>query len=95
TQQQQLKYQLQAMNETKLLYDAVLDELEEGVCVVNTEGRILFYNRKMGEIDLREPASVRGRRMFDVWPALDEQASTLLAAMKLSKTLHHRETHFT
>lgn len=95
TQQQQLKYQLQAMNETKLLYDAVLDELEEGVCVVNTEGRILFYNRKMGEIDLREPASVRGRRMFDVWPALDEQSSTLLAAMKLSKPLHHRETHFT
>jgi arginine utilization regulatory protein len=95
TQQQQLKYQLQAMNETKLIFDAVLDELEEGVCVVNTEGRILFYNRKMGEIDLREPASVKGRRIFDVWPALDEQSSTLLTAMKLSKPLHHRETHFT
>ncbi len=95
TQQQQLKYQLQAMNETKLLYDAVLDELEEGVCVINLEGKILFYNRKMGEIDLREPETVKGKRLFEVWPALDEESSTLLASMKLSKTLNHRETHFT
>ncbi|MET3288442.1 UNVERIFIED_CONTAM: arginine utilization regulatory protein [Brevibacillus sp. OAP136] len=95
TQQQKLKYQLQDLHDTKLLYDAVLDEVDQGLSVINHEGKILFYNRKMGEIELKEPSAVKGKRIFEVWPGLTEETSTLLASMKLSKVLNHRETHFT
>jgi arginine utilization regulatory protein len=95
TSQQQLKYQLQSMQEARQLYDLILDEMEEGICAIDLQGKILFYNRKMGEIDLREPESVKGRRIFDVWPNVEENTSTLFTSIKLERTLNHRETHFT
>ncbi|MBO8162165.1 MAG: sigma 54-interacting transcriptional regulator [Brevibacillus sp.] len=94
TQIQLLHQQLQQMNEINHLYDTMLDQLDEGICVIDQQGKILFYNRKMGEIDVLEPEAVRGRRVTEVW-SLDETASTLLTAFKTGKTLSQRETHFT
>ncbi|MGG0239871.1 sigma 54-interacting transcriptional regulator [Bacillus rhizoplanae] len=94
TQIQQLQYQLQQMNETRHLYEVILDQLEEGITAINQQGKIIFYNRKMGEIDTIEPASVRNKRILDIWP-IEENSSTLLTALNTGKTLSHRENHFT
>lgn len=94
TQIQQLQHQLQQMNEIRQLYDSILDQLEEGICAIDEQGKVLFYNRKMGELDTFEPESVRNKRVVDVWN-IDENSSTLLTAYKTGRTLSHRETHFT
>jgi arginine utilization regulatory protein len=94
TQIQQLQQQLQQMNEARQLYDAILDYLEEGICAVDQQGKIIFYNRKMGEIHTLEPEAVRDKRVEDVW-SVDEGTSTLLTALKTGRTLNQRETHFT
>jgi len=94
TQIQQLQLQLQQMNEIRQLYDSILDHLKEGVSAIDQQGKIIFYNRKMGEIYSVEPESVRDKRLMDIWHA-DENSSTLLTALKTGRTLSHRETHFT
>jgi arginine utilization regulatory protein len=93
TDAQQLQHQLQQMNIIRQLYDTILDYLEEGICVIDQQGTVLFYNKKMGEIDTLEPESVRNKRVVDIWN-IDENSSTLLTALKTGRTLSHRETHF-
>lgn len=95
TQQQLLKYELRQATEQKFLYDSILDMLEEGICAINMEGKILFYNKKMGEIDLREPESVKHKLFREAFPDRDEHSSILLKTSRLSKSLNYRETHFT
>lgn len=94
TYQQQLKYELQQANEQKLLFHSILDMLEEGVCVITIEGKIIFYNKKMGEIDLREPETVVNKLIKEAFPTIEEESSTIMKTLKHSKPLHYRGTHF-
>ncbi|WP_267897315.1 sigma 54-interacting transcriptional regulator [Peribacillus saganii] len=91
---QVLQNQIQELNKTKQLFDLILDQLEEGICVIDEHGTILFYNRKGGEMDALEPEAVRGKRVHDVW-IVDENTSTLLTSLRTGRTLNHRETQFT
>ncbi|MEH7505235.1 sigma 54-interacting transcriptional regulator [Neobacillus drentensis] len=94
SQTQQLTSQIQDLNKTKQLFDTILDKLEEGICVIDEHGTVLFYNRKAGEVDTLEPESVRGKRVQDLWE-VDESTSTLLKSLRTGRILNHRETHFT
>jgi len=93
TQIQELQHKIQECNDIRQRFDLILDHLEEGTCVVDQQGKIIFYNRKMGEIDLLEPEAVRYKRVQDVWN-VDETSSTLLTALRTGRTLSKRETHF-
>ncbi|WP_246145556.1 sigma 54-interacting transcriptional regulator [Bacillus rubiinfantis] len=93
SQVHQLNRQIQDLNKTKQLFDLILDQLDEGICVIDEHGIILFYNRKSGELNTLEPNAVRGKRVHDIWGA-DETSSTLLASLRTGRTLNHRETHF-
>lgn len=93
SQVQQLNNQIQQLNKTKQLYDGILDQLEEGICVIDEHGMILFYNRKAGEVETLEPEAVRGKRVHDIWD-VDDSTSTLLNSLRTGRTLNHRETQF-
>ncbi|WP_257967990.1 sigma 54-interacting transcriptional regulator [Peribacillus deserti] len=93
SQVQNLHHQIHEMNKTKQLFDLMLDQLEEGICVIDEHGTILYYNRKAGEVDTLEPEGVRGRRVQDMWN-VDEHTSTLLTSLRTGRTLNHRETQF-
>ncbi|WP_242035232.1 sigma-54 interaction domain-containing protein [Mesobacillus harenae] len=93
TQTQQLNLQIQEMNKTRQLYDVILDQVNDGICVIDEHGFILFYNRTAGELDTLEPDAVKNKRAQDIWN-LEENTSTLLTSLKTGRTLNHRETHF-
>ncbi|MDR6998951.1 sigma 54-interacting transcriptional regulator [Neobacillus niacini] len=93
SQVQQLNNQIQQLNKTKQLYDGILDQLEEGICVIDEHGMILFYNRKAGEVETLEPEAVRGKRVHDIWD-VDDSTSTLLNSLRTGRTLNQRETQF-
>ncbi|MBU8878483.1 sigma 54-interacting transcriptional regulator [Bacillus sp. FJAT-29790] len=93
SQTQQLHHQIQRLNNTKQLFDLILDNLNEGICVIDEHGTILFYNRKAGELDTLEPETIRNKRVHDVWN-VDENTSTLLTSLRTRRTLNHRETKF-
>jgi arginine utilization regulatory protein len=93
TQVQLLHHQIQKMNKTKQLFDLILDQLEEGITVIDEHGTILFYNRKAGEVETIEPESIKNKRVQDIWN-VDEKTSTLLTSLRTRRTLNHRETQF-
>lgn len=95
TEQQNLKYQLQSAKETIRFCEMIFDEMSEGVCAIDTQGKIQFYNKKMGTLDLREPQAVKGKRIFEAWPNITEETSTLFTSLRLAKSLSQREVHFT
>ena len=45
----------------------VLDNINEGVIVTDKDGRIIIYNRKLGEFEDLNPEEVLGRRLMDVY----------------------------
>ena len=94
TKKQRIKYELDSLQERLQTYDTILDKLEEGICVIDEDLKILFYNKKMGEINVREPAMIKNKNLFEAFPNLEEENSKLLKTLKLGKTLNHRETHF-
>lgn len=93
SQTQLLHHHIQKLNKTKQLYDLILDQLAEGIRVIDEHGSILFYNRKAGELDTLEPEAIRNRRVQEVWN-VDEHTSTLLTSLRTGRKLNHRETHF-
>lgn len=95
TKKQKIKYELEEIKEQLKMYDSVLDKLDEGVCVINEDKKILFYNKKIGEINAREPHAIKGKSLFEAFPHLEEENSKLLKTLRLGKSLNHRETHFT
>src|SRR5699024_6439346 len=87
--------QMDELKEKIVAYDSLLDKLDEGICVVNDEEEIIFYNKKIGEINSREANTIKNRKLFDAFPNLEKEYSKLYKTLKLGKSLNHRETHFT
>jgi signal transduction histidine kinase len=48
----------------------LLDALEQGVCLLDGAGKVLYVNRRLARILQREPAQVVGRSVHDALPAL-------------------------
>lgn len=94
SQSQQLQQQIHKMNKIRQLFDIILDQIDEGICVIDEHGTVLFFNRKAGDVEVLEPETVRNKRVQDIWN-IDENSSTLLTAFRTGRTLNHRETQFT
>lgn len=88
------KEEISKLKESIRIYSSILDKLDEGVCVIDNDTKILFYNKKMGEINTREPEGIKNKLLFEAFPNLEEEHSKLYKTLRLGQTLNHRETHF-
>lgn len=61
------------------VFGPVLDELHLGVLVVDREGLIVYYNRRMAEIDELTPEEMRGYRISEVYSVTDDISPTMIA----------------
>lgn len=79
----------------QLIYQYMLDEINEGIHVINEHGESIIYNRKMAEIESMSPEDVLGRKLTDVFQFPGDQESTLLQALHQGKVSKHvRQTYF-
>lgn len=46
---------------------AVYDHHHEGILICDSLGRLIYYNRRMGELDGLEPGNVLGRHLLDIY----------------------------
>lgn len=60
----------------------ILNALDEGIHIVDEDGKTILYNKKVSEIDGLEPEEVLGRSIFEVYPSLTHQTSTLIQTLK-------------
>lgn len=80
--------QLTALTEEVL--SAILKTIDEGIHVVNTEGKTIFYNEVAARHDGMGVKEVQGKHLLNAFPSLTENSSTLLRVIKTGKPIYNQ-----
>ena len=75
---------------TQEVLTAILKGIDEGIHVVNTEGKTIFYNEVAAIHDGMDVKEVQGKYLLDVFPSLTEKSSTLLKVIKTGKPIYNQ-----
>lgn len=77
------------------IYELILDELNEGVHVVDENGASIIYNRKMADIESMSKEEVLNKPLLDVFHFPENEDSTLLQALRVGKSAKNiKQTYF-
>ncbi|WP_066495080.1 sigma-54 interaction domain-containing protein [Abyssisolibacter fermentans] len=71
----------------KYLLESILEYLDEGVLVVNTEADVTFYNEPTTDIAGIEPKDAVGKNILDIFPDLTPETSTFYYVLKNKRPL--------
>lgn len=66
---------------------ALQQNVDEGIHVVDRSGYTVLYNRQAGLNDGLEPHEVKGRHLLEVYPSLNEHTSTLLKVLETGEPI--------
>lgn len=75
---------------TQEVLSAILKTIDEGIHVVNTEGKTIFYNEVAARHDGMDVKEVQGKHLIDAFPSLTENSSTLLRVIKTGKPIYNQ-----
>jgi arginine utilization regulatory protein len=75
---------------TQEVLTAILKGIDEGIHVVNTEGKTIFYNEVAAKHDGMDVKEVQGKYLIDAFPSLTEDSSTLLKVIKTGKPIYNQ-----
>lgn len=75
---------------TQEVLAAILKSIDEGIHVVNTEGRTIFYNEVAARHDGMDIKEVQGKHLLKVFPSLTEESSTLLKVIRTGKPIYNQ-----
>lgn len=77
------------------IYEYILDELNEGVHVIDQDGKSIIYNRKMTEIEGMSKEAVLHRNILEVFHFPENEESTLMLALQKGQvTKNVKQTYF-
>jgi len=87
------KWFLDKMNIDKESLCKLFNNLNEGIHIVDQRGNTILYNKKASEIDGLKPEEVLGKNIFEVFPSLTLETSTLMKTLKDKKSyFNHKQT---
>lgn len=72
----------------------ILDYLEEGIHIIDKNGKIIYYNIFAEGIDGVESERAVGRHLIEIYPSLTAQTSTLLTVIRTGEPIFKREQTF-
>lgn len=72
------------------LLEILLRYVEEGIHVIDREGKTLIYNKAMETLEGLEGSEVINRNILDVFPSLNENTSTLYKVIKTKEPIIER-----
>ncbi len=76
------------------LLETILNSIDEGIHVVDHEGKTIFYNHRGAIIDGFDPEEVLGKHIFEIYPSLTEETSTLIRTLRTGKPIEERQQTF-
>lgn len=74
--------------------EEIFNYLEEGLHMIDSSGKILYYNDFAKRIDGVDPKKAVGRHLIEIYPSLDENTSTLLTVIRTGEPILRREQTF-
>ncbi|MDP4164499.1 MAG: sigma 54-interacting transcriptional regulator [Bacillota bacterium] len=79
----------------EIILEKILNEIDVGVHVVNTEGKTIIYNHKMRSIEGMEIEDVLDKNLLEVFSFSNNEDSTLLEALRKGITIKNaKQTYF-
>ncbi|WP_235816527.1 sigma-54 interaction domain-containing protein [Bacillus massilinigeriensis] len=75
---------------SKEVLTAILKGIDEGIHVVDTKGRTIYYNEVAATHDGMDVTEVIGKPVLEVFPSLDEETSTLLKVLQTKTALYNQ-----
>lgn len=77
------------------IYEQIINEIGEGVHVIDASGTTILYNRKMTELEAMASQDVLYKPLTDVFEFPHGQQSTLITALASGKSIRNtRQTYF-
>jgi arginine utilization regulatory protein len=73
---------------SSLINSAALSVINEGIHIVNSAGKTIFYNAAMGAIEGIDPSRVLDRPLREVFPHLSPDNSTLLRVLETGEPIY-------
>ncbi|MFO7815032.1 MAG: sigma 54-interacting transcriptional regulator [Halanaerobiales bacterium] len=74
--------------------DKILDNINEGIHVVNELGQTVLYNEKMSELEGMDKNIVMHKKIDEVFPSLNEDNSTLLLTLKNKEIIKNNQQEY-
>lgn len=72
------------------MLSAILNAIDEGIHVVDLNGKTIYYNEIAAKHDGMMVKEVLGRPLLSAFPSLSEQTSTLLKVIRTSKPIYNQ-----
>ncbi|MDI6600364.1 MAG: sigma 54-interacting transcriptional regulator [Thermoanaerobacteraceae bacterium] len=72
----------------------VLDNLDEGVQIIDRDGRIIYINQVLIDMEGLDREEVLGKHLLEVYPSLKENESTLLQVLKTGQPVLNIQQSF-
>ncbi len=80
---------------TEKVLREVLKGIDEGIHVVDAEGRTVFYNDFAARLDGMEEGEVLGSHLLEVFPSLTPKTSTLLKVIRTGEPIYNQQQSYT
>jgi len=71
----------------KILLQKILQHIDVGIHVVDSNGKTIFYNETMAKLEGIEKEKVINRQLLEVFPSLNEHTSTLLSVLNTGQKI--------
>jgi len=71
-----------------------LDNIQEGIHIVDSSGTIVYYNKFAAALDSINPEEAIGRHILEIYPSLTEDTSTILRVIKSGKPILNYQQAF-
>lgn len=78
------------MEKKNLILKNILQYLDEGIHVINKEGKTIIYNESMEQLEGIKRDNIINNNLLDIFPSLDQESSTLFTVMKTGRAIINR-----
>ncbi|MBM7622795.1 sigma 54-interacting transcriptional regulator [Sporohalobacter salinus] len=85
---------LESVQRLKKNLEAILNSIDDGIHVIDEEGRTIFYNEKMAELENQTREQVINKKLLDVFPSLDRKSSTLMQTLETKEPMISQKQNY-
>ncbi|MBC8588574.1 sigma 54-interacting transcriptional regulator [Tissierellaceae bacterium BX21] len=71
-----------------------MDNLEEGIHIIDHTGKIVYYNNSAEQIDGIDKEKAIGKHLLAIYPSLTDETSTLMTVMDTGISIYKKEQNF-
>ncbi|MCK9217726.1 MAG: sigma 54-interacting transcriptional regulator [Firmicutes bacterium] len=72
----------------KSILEAIIENINAGIHVVDHNSKTIFYNKFMSELEGLDIKEVMGKSILEIFPFLTEETSTVLTVLKTKKPIY-------